>query len=585
MKSSKSRSIRRWVLNVSAGLGLLMLIGCGGSRPASPSSNASGKPATVKPASAVPLNEASPIRWRDRTSESGVEFVYRNGEEAGHFAILESLGGGVAALDYDGDGVDDLYFPGGGGFGEERVIVGLPGGLFRNAGSWRFTTVTSAAGLNEPRTYSHGAAAADFDNDGFVDLLITGYGGLQLWQNNGDGTFQERTDLASLTDKLWSSSAGWGDVNGDGALDLYIAHYVDWSFENHPLCQGPKVGLREVCPPRTFSPLPDVLYLSNGDGTFRDATAEWGLSPEGKGLGVILADLDLDGDLDVYVANDTVENLLYENVDGRLKDVSLLSGASLSERGVPDGSMGVDLFDYNRDGRPDLWVVNYERESCALYENSGQLMFRHVSQRTGITSAGGLFVSWGTCCFDADRDGDEDMFVSNGHVIRYPTNAPLRQHPLLFENLGGTRFRNVAATAGEYLATPHMGRGVVTADFDGDGRLDLVVSHVNEPAAVLSNETPPRGDWLAVDLIGTRSPRDAIGAVVVLTTDRERQVRQWRGGGSYASTSTRRLHFGLGEATAIEQVEIHWPSGEHQTIAPQTSNQVLRVIEPRRAEP
>jgi enediyne biosynthesis protein E4 len=558
-----------------------LLAGCGSSGGSGGAVQPTNRAATGQSPDAGVAGRDSAMRWQDRTEESGVEFIYRNGEEAGHFSILESLGGGVAAFDYDGDGLDDLYFPGGGGFAEGPTVVGLPCGLFRNGGDWRFSTVTTAAGLHQPRTYSHGAAAADFDNDGFVDLLVTGYGGLQLWHNCGDGTFEEQTVPAGLTDSFWSSSAGWGDFNGDGALDLYVAHYVDWSFENHPFCQGPQPGLREVCPPRSFSPLPDVLYLSQGDGTFHDATAEWGLSPEGKGLGVILADLDLDGDLDVYVANDTVENLLYENVGDRFNDVSLLSGASLSERGVPDGSMGVDLFDYNRDGRPDLWVVNYERESCALYENTGQLMFRHISQPTGVTAVGGLFVGWGTSCFDVDRDGDEDMFVSNGHVIRYPTNAPLRQQPLLFENLGGTRFRNVAPTSGVYLASPHMGRGVAVADFDQDGRLDLAISHVNEPVAVLSNETPPVGDWLALHLIGNRSPRDAIGAVVTLTTDRDRQVRQWRGGGSYASTSTRWLHFGLGDATRIEQIEIRWPSGETQIIPGPPSNQMLRVIEPR----
>jgi enediyne biosynthesis protein E4 len=524
------------------------------------------------------------FRFLDRTPQSGIEFTYRNGEEAGHFAILESLGGGVGILDFDRDGLEDVFVPGGGDFNEEPQPVGLPGGLFRNLGDWRFSDVAASAGVDRVGYYSHGAAVADFDNDGFPDILVTGYGGLQLWHNHGDGTFSEIAVPAGLTDRLWSSSAGWGDLDGDGTLDLYVVHYVDWSFENHPYCPGPEPGLREVCPPREYEPLPDTLYLSNGDGTFRNATQEWGLSVEGKGLGVILADLDLDGDLDIYVANDTVENFLYENVGGRLNDVSLLSGSSLSERGVPDGSMGVDLFDYNRDGLPDIWVVNYERESAALYENLGRLMFRHTSQPVGITAVGGLYVGWGTCCFDINRNGHEDIFISNGHVIRYPKNAPLLQRPLLLENLQGVRFRNVAPMAGEYMTSSHMGRGAAISDLNNSGAVDLIVSHTNEPVRVLSNETPPEGGWLAVDLIGTISPRDAVGAIVTLIArGGERQVRQWRGGGSYASTNSRRLYFGLGEAREIEKIEIRWPSGVRQDIDAPAPNQLLQVIEKRSA--
>lgn len=563
-------------------LGILLPAGC---RPTaddpSPGGRSAGETRQTR-ATASPAGSDAPqssFRFLDRTPGSGIEFTYRNSEEAGHFAILESLGGGAGVLDFDRNGLDDVYFPGGGDFSDNPQPVGQPGGLFRNLGNWRFASVAAAAGVERADHYSHGAAVADFDSDGFPDILVTGYGGLQLWHNHGDGTFAEVSTHAGLTDPLWSSSAGWGDLNGDGTLDLYVVHYVNWSFENHPYCPGPGGSVREVCPPRQYAPLPDTLYLSQGDGTFRDASEEWGLSVEGKGLGVILADLDLDGDLDVYVTNDTVENFLYENDGGRLQDVSLLSGSSLSERGVPDGSMGVDLFDYNRDGLPDIWVVNYEQESAALYQNVGQLRFRHVSQPVGITAVGGLYVGWGTCCFDIDQDGHEDIFVSNGHVVRYPTNAPLRQQPLLLKNLGGTRFQNVAGTAGDFMASPHMGRGAAISDLDNNGTADLIVSLTNEPVRVLSNETPPAGEWLAVELIGTRSPRDAVGAAVTLIADGERQVRHWRGGGSYASTSSRRLFFGLGGASEIEKIEIRWPSGVRQEIDSPAANRVLQVIE------
>uniref|UniRef100_A0A7C4LKX6 CRTAC1 family protein n=1 Tax=Schlesneria paludicola TaxID=360056 RepID=A0A7C4LKX6_9PLAN len=532
-------------------------------------------------ATSVASSEATSIRFVERTSGAGIEWTYRNGEEAGRFAILESLGGGVGVIDFDGDGWEDLYFTGGGRFSGERELAGWPGGLFRNGGEGTFQVATEPAGLNQPGYYSHGATVADYDQDGFSDLLVTGYGGLQLWRNQGDGTFRETAQAAGLTDNSWSSSAAWGDLNGDGALDLYVTHYVNWSFENDPFCAAPAPHEREVCPPRTFEPLPDTLYFSRGDGTFWDGSRHAGLLSTGKGLGVVLCDLDLDGDLDVYVTNDTVENFLYENTgDGKLADVSLLSGTALSDRGTPDGSMGVDLFDFNRDGLPDLWIVNYERESCALYQNAGKLLFRHVSQPLGITAVGGMYVGWGTACFDMDLDADEDIFVSNGHVIRYPTNAPLRQRPLVFENEGGKRFRNVAEQAGEYTRAPHMGRGIALSDFDGDGDLDLAISHTNEPATLLANETPRTGHWLAVRLIGTRSARDPIGAVVRVVTANSSQVRHLRGGGSYASTSTRLLHWGLGADSAVDRVEIRWPSGVRQTIVGPAVDAVLHVIEP-----
>lgn len=525
-------------------------------------------------------NKLSAFHFTDRTASAGIEFTYRNGEEAGHVSILEMLGGGVAVLDFDRDSHEDLYFAGGGGYDDARQIRGVSGGLSRNLGGWGFEDVTKPALLNKPRQYSHGASSADYNGDGFPDILVTGYGGLQLWRNQGDGTFSEATAMAGLNDTLWSSSAAWGDLNNDGSLDLFVAHYVNWSFDNHPFCNGPRPELREYCPPRDFQPLRDALYVSNGDGSFRDGTDSYSLREDGKGLGVILCDLDLDGDLDAYVTNDGDGNHLYENNgQGGFCDVSLLSGTALSDRGVPNGSMGVDVFDYNLDGLPDLWVANYEQENCGLYQNTGRLLFRHVSQQTGVTAVGGMFVGWGTCCFDIDRDGDEDVFVANGHVILYSDNAPVKQPSLLFENLAGRRFRNVAPDSGQYASSPHAGRGAATSDLDGDGDLDLVVSHLNSPVTVLENDSKSHGGWLAVDLVGTISSRDAIGAIVRVTTDSASQVRQWKGGGSYASTSTRQLFFGLGSATQVREIEVRWPSGIRQVIVATPMNQVLHVIE------
>lgn len=520
--------------------------------------------------------------FADVTKRATVSFTYRNGQESGHFAILESLGGGVGMTDYDNDGDLDLLVPGGGEYRTDKEIVGLSPGLFRNEGGWRFSARAGEAGIESAPWYSHGAAAGDFDNDGFTDILITGYGGLLLFQNQGDGTYRQIARDAGLTDSLWSSSAAWGDVNGDGNPDLYVAHYVDWSPDNNPVCDGPEANLREVCPPRRFEPLPDVFYQSNGDGTFTDVSATIPLRNDGKGLGVLMADVDLDGHLDIYVANDTVANFLYRNKgDGHLEDASIRSGTSLSDSGTPDGSMGVDAGDYNLDGQPDLWVSNYERESFALYRNEGNFFFQHVSRSTQVTAVGGLAVGWGTVFIDFDRDGDEDVFVSNGHVIRYPKNAPIRQPPLLFQNDSGKQFQNVAPVAGQYMRTPHMGRGVAAGDLDNDGDQDLAVSMVNEPMAVLSNESGTN-NAMVIRLIGIQSSRDAVGALirVQVAPDQPQMIRLVKSGGSYASSSDPRQFFGLGQATSVVAVEICWPSGIIQSLENVNIEETLTLREP-----
>ncbi len=522
------------------------------------------------------------IRFADRTESAGVRFSYRNDEEAEHYAILESLGGGVALVDFDRDGLLDLFAPGGGEYIGPEQMTGRSPLLCRAVSLWRYRDVTEAGFAQSAPWYSHGVAAADYDNDGFCDMLVTGYGGVLLLHNEGDGTFRERASDARLIDPSWSSSAAWLDADRDGALDVYVAHYVNWSFENHPLCPGPRPGEKEVCPPRRYEPLPDSLFLSGGDGTFSESSAAAGLRDDGKGLGVVAADVDLDGDQDIYVGNDTVPNFLYRNEgNGTFTDVSLLSGTSLSDEGTPDGSMGVEVGDFDLDGRPDIWVANYERESFALYRNLGDSFFRHVSRPTGIMAAAGLYVGWGTVFADFDHDADEDIFVSNGHVIRHPTNAPLLQKALLFRNDEGRRFVNVTDAAGDYVAEPHMGRGVAGGDLDNDGDTDLVLTPTNEPLTLLENTSTGDSHWLQLRLIGRASNRDAMGAVVTLIpTSGPRQMRQIKGGGSYASTGDRRLQFGLGPHDQPVSLSIRWPSGIEQQVTDVGVDQELLMMEP-----
>ena len=428
--------------------------------------------------------------------------------------------------------------------------------------------------------YSHGAAITDYDNDGFDDVLVTGYGGLQLFHNLGDGTFEEVSQPSGLTDTQWSSSAAWGDFNGDGANDLYVAHYANWSPENDPPCYFRDQMTRDVCPPRDFAGLPNIVYLSDGAGGFLSPGNTFGDVSQGKGLGVAAADVDLDGDMDVYVANDNAMNSLLVN-DGHAKFVESgsLSGTGFGDTGQMDGSMGVDIGDFNGDGLPDIWVTNYENETFAMYRNFDGQFFQHVSRSTGIAAAGGMSVGWGTVFADFDLDGDEDLFTGNGHVIRHPTNSPLQQPPLVLLNEEFKRYVDVAAHSGDYTASPHMSRGVAGSDLDRDGDLDLVVSHINQPAAILRNDAVALGQWLEVELIGTKSPRWAEGAWVEFKTAGQKLIRLKKGGTSYASTSDRRLHLGLGKADKVDRLTVHWPSGLVEQFQEVAGNQRIALIE------
>lgn len=430
-----------------------------------------------------------------------------------------------------------------------------------------------------PTTYTHGVAIADSDDDGFSDLVITGYGGLQFFRNKGDGTFDDATASTGIDrDQLWSTSAAWGDLNGDGALDLYVAHYVDWSPQNHPECPNAK-NERDICPPRQFAPLPDELFLGNGDGTFRSGRDLLGLNEGGKGLGVLVADMDGDNRLDVYVANDTTANFFYRSQPDRtLREVGMFSGTALSDVGTPDGSMGVSLGDFDQDGLQDLWVVNYERELFALYRNRGDGFFQHSSQSTGIGALGANYVGFGTAFGDWDLDGDEDLMVSNGHVQMLPLNAPVRQRPLLLANHRGRRFIPSSNNAGSYFEDSHLGRGLAVGDLDRDGDLDLVSTPTDEIAALLENISPRSGRWVRVALVARTTPRDAIGAFVTLETSAGRRVRQVTSGGSYLSQSDRTLHWGIPSGEEPKAITVRWPSGLEQHFAlPSLDNEWLAV--------
>jgi hypothetical protein len=565
-----------------------------------------------------PAAEAEPGWFRDVTGGSGIEFTYRNGEDANHYAILESLGGGVGLIDYDNDGLLDVFLTGGGSFeGPDRKrIVGHPCKLFKNLGDWKFRDVTSEVGLDtvggQPWFYSHGAAVADYDNDGWPDLLVTGYGRVALFRNVKDErtegrVFRDVTKEAGLLgDHFWATSAAFADFDGDGRLDLYVCQYVDWSFDNHPKCAGYSDNVpRDVCPPQQFEAQPHVLYRGNKDGTFTDVSKEAGLHTRrrdddyarlghinpgalnhlrrsdndrdfGKGLGVLLVDVNGDGRPEVYVANDTTDKYLYLNRSTpgaiRFEDIAVFVGVARDDRGAPNGSMGLDAADYDGRGVASLLVTNYQNELPALYRNvttaPDSPRFTFDTTAAGLAEAGRQYVGFGTGFLDVDNDGWEDIVIVNGHVIRHPTTSTVRQKPILFRNSGRqqgsglVRFTDATTMGGSYFQTPHQGRGLAVGDLDNDGRPDLVVSHVNEPVTLLQNEAG-RNHWLGIRLAG-KDGRDVVGAKVTLETGGRKLTRFAKNGGSYLSSGDRRLVFGLGANDKAGRLTVVWPWGQEE---------------------
>jgi hypothetical protein len=557
-----------------------------------------------------------------------VRFTYRNGAEASHAAILESLGGGVALIDYDGDGLLDLFFTGGGYFDgpDKKQIKGHLCRLYKNLGNWKFRDVTAEVGLDqlaggEPWFYTHGVAVADYDNDGWPDLLVTGWGRLALLHNEPDGKggrrFRDVTRLAGLTDDLWSSSAAWGDLDGDGFADLYVCHYVNWSFANHPACKDYRDQTRpDVCPPKQFRALPHRLYRNNRDGTFTDISKIAGLrvprqkadydqlshlsasarqhlqgaqaaGDYGKGLGVVIFDADDDGKPDIYVANDTSGNFLYLNKgNARFEEVALERGVAYDENASPTGSMGVDVADYNGVGSFSLFITNYQNEAHSLFRNRGQGQFVYASRAAGIAAIGLVYVGFGTGFLDFDLDGNEDLFISNGHVVKYPPlPAEVKQVPILFRNMRqpgdkpfDVHFENVSARAGPFFRTRMMGRGVAIGDLDNDGHPDIVLNPMNGPAVLLRNCCESGHHWLGIQLVG-QPYRDAVAARLTLEVAGRKLLRTVKGGGSYLSAGDKRVLFGLGQQDRVGRLTVRWPSGKVQSWHNLPVDRYLRLVE------
>jgi hypothetical protein len=540
-----------------------------------------------------PSDESAGAPWfREVTAGSGVDFTHRNGAEAGHLTILESLGGGVALFDYDGDGRMDIFLTGGGTFDRPRGdypqdpeaytaavrkapprLVGRPCKLYRNLGNWRFQDVTREAGLEREWFYNHGCAVADYDRDGWPDLLVTGYGHVALLHNEPDGKggrqFVDVTARLGLVDTAWATSAGWADLDGDGWPDLYVCHYVDWSFtEKHPVCAARVAGAKlDVCPPQQFLPLRHSLFHNEKGKQFRDVSVEQGFKAVGCGLGVLLADLNDDGRPDLYVANDATDKLLFLNRGGKLQERGHDAGVAVDDTGHYNGSMGVDAGDYDGSGRPSLWVSNFQGDLHNLFRNLGGELFQDQSRAAGIATIGQHWVGFGTSFVDVDGDGWEDLVIANGHVVNHPIlGSTLKQRPVLLRNTTYNArrfFRDASDRGGPFFRAPTLGRGLAVGDLDNDGRPDLVISHINSPVAILRNDAAA-ASWLGVRLAG-RDRRDVVGSTVIVESAGRKLTRFAKGGGSYLSASDPRILFGLGEAKGPVRVTVKWSWGQTQT--------------------
>ncbi len=537
--------------------------GCGNGRGAD-RTRASAGPSSDAGAAAARGAAGGFPRFEDATKEAGIGFVHVNGA-TGQKYMLETLGSGVCVFDYDGDGLQDIFFVQGGRLPGYQAAAAPRSALYRNLGGGRFVDVTEKAGVGGPDRYGFGCSAADVDGDGHRDLYVTYFGPNVLYRNNGDGTFTDVSRRAGVANPLWSTSAAFGDADGDGFLDLYVANYVDFRMDNNVYCGENRPGYRTVCHPKNFDSEPDVLYRNRGDGTFEDFSRKGGiLDRTGKGLGVVWGDYNGDGDEDIYVANDDTPNFLFRNRgDGTFDEVGEQAGVALSEDGVPQAGMGTDMADYDNDGRLDIFVTNLAQEANVLYHNDGGGVFSNRTFVSGLGEPSLLKLGFGTFFFDPDNDGNLDLFVANGHIIDnialYGDSITFEQRADLYRNLGDGRFDLATDRAGEPFSRRYVARGAVPFDYDDDGSEDILMTQNNGPAILLHNLGTPGYHWVTFTLAGLPPNRDAIGAVVTLEAGGRRQVRYARTGFSYLSQGDRRLHFGLGASAAIARATVRWP--------------------------
>ncbi len=518
----------------------------------------------------------------DVTADAGIRFEHHSGA-TGKKYLPETLGSGGLFIDVDADGWLDILFV------NSTDLPSTPAAhtsaaLYRNAGNGTFTDITERSGLDVP-LYGIGGTAADYDNDGHTDIYLTALGRNRLLRGRGDGTFADVTAEAGVGDERFSTSALWFDYDNDGALDLFVANYVDWSIDTDLVCTLDGEH-KSYCTPESYTGQRPTLYRNRGDGTFNDVTEAAGLDDATlKALGVAMLDYDTDGWMDLFVTNDTEADRLYRNQgDGTFTDIGVVAGVAFSEAGVARAGMGVDAADYDRSGRPSLIIGNFSNEMIALYHNEGNGLFIDEAPRSALGRRSLLTLAFGCFFFDYDLDGHLDIFVANGHVAddveRVQSRVTYAQPPHLFRNQGDGRFDEVAPEPGGALAEPLVARGTAYGDIDNDGDLDVLITVNDGPARLLRNDVSDTGNVLRVQLVGTASNRDGIGArVEIALGDGAPLWRLVKTGSSYASQSELPLTFGLGATAVVESVRVVWPSGPVDTAARVVANQRMTVRE------
>jgi enediyne biosynthesis protein E4 len=528
-------------------------------------------------------------KFADVTSERGIHFQGVASHTSKKY-LLETMGSGVALFDYDSDGRLDLFFVNGAPLSDPTPVGTIPakkGGeswnrLYHQKPDGNFEDVTEKAGL-QGAGYGMGVAVGDYDNDGFEDLYVTAYGANKLYHNNGNGTFSDVTSQSGTGGSGWSTSAAWVDLDNDGRLDLVVLRYLKWDF-NDIYCGEHTEGGRAYCHPDTFQPISPLVFHNDGNGHFHEIASQIGLAKPGKGLGIALADYDCDGRVDLFVANDSMMEFLYHSKgNGTFEETGLLSQVAVDDDGQTYAGMGTDFADYDNDGYPDIVVDNLANQKYALYRNNRDGSFSYVTQTTGLGRITLLHSGWGLRFFDYDNDGWKDLIIAQGHdldtIEKTSPQLHYREPAVLLRN-SGKGFEDVSARSGDVFQRPWLGRGLATGDFDNDGRVDAVVTTNGGPPHLIHNETGGSNHWLTLSLTGHKSNRDAIGAVVKLSTAQSAQYCTVTTASSYLSSSDKQVHFGLGPDTTAQRVEIRWPSGKVQTLTNVKADQILKVDEP-----
>ena len=535
---------------------------------------------------------AAELRFEDRSTAAGIEFRHHaNPTPEKH--LIETMGGGVALLDYDNDGFLDIFFVNGGALvvQGDGVIVDRAGPelhdrLYRSLAGEAFEDVTEQTGVSAEATniYGMGAATGDYDNDGFVDLFVTGYGGTILYRNRGGRAFEDRTEAAGANVPGWSASAGFFDADLDGDLDLFVTRYLDWSLETSRRC-GEKIPV--YCSPRAYPAVSNVVLRNEGDGTFSDVSVDWGVAPSrGKALGVAFNDADGDGLPDVIVANDSTAQQLFLNRGSEgFSEEALPAGLAYNEDGGSFAGMGVDFEDYDNDGLPDVVATALAKELYPLFRNEGNGSFGYVTRQTGLAEITARLSGWSVKFVDFDHDGWKDLFAAQGHVLDnvelMEPGIAYMQPPLVALNEAG-RFADASASAGAAFQTDMAGRGTAFGDLDNDGDIDLVLTLLNEqPALLYSNASEGENGWLQVRLAGLASARDGQGARVrIQSASTGEQVRYATTAGGYLSASDPRLHFGLGADARVDRLTVEWPSGAEQVLEDIEPDRLIALREP-----